>query len=300
MPLSQNIREVGERGTRHTAGLGISEHTDAFTIIVSEEHGTITLAEEGRLEIVEKEELRRRLDGFYQLISPPAAGSKRFSGITNNSLIKITSIGIALLLWTLFAFRTEAINRTFTVPVEYRNIPNNWIVETPSPSQVQVSFSGMERAFNFDPANLVISIDMSDPSEAAQNITVKSENINSPSGIKVNQISPKSLSIKAYQVTTVTLPIKVVTRGKLPKQLKLSEIKVHPEFVQVTTTPSRALELNEVWTEPIFLDTIFENTTLKVMLQKPIGAHAMTENQNGVKVSIILKPLHQDKNAVFR
>jgi len=54
LPLSQNPRLSKSLGTRHRAGLGLSEETDAIVIIVSEETGTISLAISGKL--------RRKLD----------------------------------------------------------------------------------------------------------------------------------------------------------------------------------------------------------------------------------------------
>lgn len=49
LPLSQNPRLVRSLGTRHRAGLGLSEETDAVIIIVSEETGMISLAIGGKL-----------------------------------------------------------------------------------------------------------------------------------------------------------------------------------------------------------------------------------------------------------
>ncbi|MCR5625035.1 MAG: diadenylate cyclase CdaA [Lachnospiraceae bacterium] len=49
-PLSDNYRISKELGTRHRAALGISEISDGFTIIVSEETGDISVAVAGMLE----------------------------------------------------------------------------------------------------------------------------------------------------------------------------------------------------------------------------------------------------------
>lgn len=47
LPLSGNPNLPNELGTRHRAGLGISEISDAFVVIVSEETGSITVAKNG-------------------------------------------------------------------------------------------------------------------------------------------------------------------------------------------------------------------------------------------------------------
>lgn len=49
LPLSQNLKISKELGTRHRAALGISEVSDAIAIVVSEETGVISVAEDGHL-----------------------------------------------------------------------------------------------------------------------------------------------------------------------------------------------------------------------------------------------------------
>jgi diadenylate cyclase len=50
LPLSDNMMLSKELGTRHRAGVGMSEETDAMVIIVSEETGKISIAYKGNLE----------------------------------------------------------------------------------------------------------------------------------------------------------------------------------------------------------------------------------------------------------
>ena len=49
LPLSSKLKAQSVFGTRHRAGLGISEESDALAIIVSEERGTVSFAMNGRL-----------------------------------------------------------------------------------------------------------------------------------------------------------------------------------------------------------------------------------------------------------
>lgn len=62
LPLSDNMGLSKELGTRHRAGVGISEVTDSLTIIVSEETGHVSVAYEGQLyRNLDMEELRSKL-----------------------------------------------------------------------------------------------------------------------------------------------------------------------------------------------------------------------------------------------
>ena len=50
LPLTTQKNIAKELGTRHRAGLGITEHSDALTLVVSEETGIISMAQDGRLD----------------------------------------------------------------------------------------------------------------------------------------------------------------------------------------------------------------------------------------------------------
>ncbi|MBR5738928.1 MAG: diadenylate cyclase CdaA, partial [Lachnospiraceae bacterium] len=64
LPLSQNMTISKELGTRHRAGLGISEVSDCITLIASEETGFISIAENGVLQRnVTQDEVRSVLAG---------------------------------------------------------------------------------------------------------------------------------------------------------------------------------------------------------------------------------------------
>ncbi|MDD4851070.1 MAG: diadenylate cyclase CdaA [Gemmiger sp.] len=49
LPLSNNLQMGKDMGTRHRAGLGMSENSDAIVVVVSEETGIISLAKNGVL-----------------------------------------------------------------------------------------------------------------------------------------------------------------------------------------------------------------------------------------------------------
>jgi len=72
LPLSMNPVLSTQLGTRHRAGIGITEETDAIAVIVSEETGAISLAISGSIERdLTVERLRERLGNELRRYMPP-------------------------------------------------------------------------------------------------------------------------------------------------------------------------------------------------------------------------------------
>lgn len=75
LPLSDNMALSKELGTRHRAGVGISEVTDSLTVIVSEENGKISVAYNGQLERgLDADRLKARLS---EIQNKPVEEKKR-------------------------------------------------------------------------------------------------------------------------------------------------------------------------------------------------------------------------------
>jgi diadenylate cyclase len=73
LPLSMNPVLSTQLGTRHRAGIGVTEETDAIAVIVSEETGSISLAVGGKIERdLSVEQLRERLGELLRRYVPPS------------------------------------------------------------------------------------------------------------------------------------------------------------------------------------------------------------------------------------
>lgn len=195
LPLSVNLAAIGSRGTRHAAALGLAERCDAMIIVVSEERGSINIAHNGQLTDVDPSRLAEYLrrwanDRWSETTGPPESWFHNFGW-------KAGSVAAAGLIWYLFAYQVETIQRTFVVPIEYRNLSEDWVIEEPRANRAELTLAGSERTFNvLDPTTLAVSFDLSHV-RADTPVLLDSEASlkNVPDALSVNQIQPDELLI---------------------------------------------------------------------------------------------------------
>ncbi|MCI7540792.1 MAG: diadenylate cyclase CdaA [Veillonellaceae bacterium] len=71
LPLTENRTLSTELGTRHRAAIGLSEQCDALIVVVSEETGTISIAENGHImRHLDKETLQAMLEPAFSSMKP--------------------------------------------------------------------------------------------------------------------------------------------------------------------------------------------------------------------------------------
>lgn len=197
LPISKNQEEIQGRGTRHSAALGLSEQSDALVIVVSEERGVVSLAEQGTLrECQTAAMLKGQVEAFYQTHFPTLSPQFARQYLLRHWPLKMVAVGLAVLAWFAFAYQPSTIQRTFVAPVEYRNVPPGLIVDEIAPTEAKITLSGLERSFRFfDPATLKVAVDLTGSRYGILDIPVTEKEVRTPANLNIYRIEPRKLFV---------------------------------------------------------------------------------------------------------
>lgn len=198
LPLSKNFKLLKDHGTRHAAGLGLSELTDALSLVVSEEKGTISVMRHGELhKIPNPEELSAMLERFYREVSPRKEPPKFKDYFRRNLKEKGLAFTLALLLWFLHVYGSKVTYRTLRVPVSIAALPKDLVIAKIEPTEVDVTFSGPRRAFYFLSKKVVaVSLKTWQAVEGLYTLRVQASDITVPKNFVIENIMPKRVQVK--------------------------------------------------------------------------------------------------------
>lgn len=285
LPLAARIPEVSRYGgTRHAAALGLAEVTDAFVLVVSEERGTISVAQGDRLEIMETlSDLGARLSTFWGEHYGEAALAR--GSWWNRSAIESAAMALALasVLWLLFSYSANTISRSFEVPVEFRNLPAEWVLESDTVPSALVTLTGSERAFaRLDGEGLAVSFDLSSPDVGQNVLTVTSDNLSLPSGLQLSNVQPRQILVEVRPEIPTTVPVQIRTSSPIPDSLVLV---AQPRSVTLLLS-DMAQPPEVVQTRPLDLAELLNERSLSVGLDLPPGARIAPDQPEEITVSI--------------
>lgn len=288
LPLSKNLTEIGAGGTRHAASLGLSEQCDAIVVVVSEERGTIKIAEDGKFTTVSSAgQLKEKLDEFWQ--KHFTKNKESISGIWKSGKIYtgILSVILSVILWIIFAYQSESVYRTYTVPIEFRNLSPKLILEEPVPIDCRVTLAGSEQAFRIlRPSELVASLDVNRLEQGQNEILFSQENFELPSGLRLYNVEPRSVRVYTASLKFVNVPVKVQTAGKLPGNLKLTGIIPEIENITLRVPEKGGFEQRTVLTEPIDLYQIHTSGKVYVRLIPPRNSRLLPDQSPEILVKV--------------
>lgn len=286
LPLATHLPEASRfGGTRHAAALGLAEECDALVIVVSEERGTISVAQDGVLDEMESAtDLGCRLDHFwsqhYVLNARHVGRWLNRQSIENAAM----SLALAMSVWMVFSYSGDTVYRSYDVPIEFRNLPRGWSLKNDTALTALVTLSGSDQSFRrLDPTQLVVSFDLPQPREGTNELMVTREQLRLPSGLRLYDVNPRELRVDLSRQRAAQLPVRIRTVGPLPDTL---DLRPDPQRVSVLASNPAALP-DQVWTEPIDLDRLPPSGLIRVRLVLPPGAHLWQDQPPEVEVQLV-------------
>jgi uncharacterized protein (TIGR00159 family) len=201
LPLTENVDARGKfHGLRHRAALGLSEQSDALVVVVSGETGSIDIARGGTWEhCTSGEELRRKLSDFSATFALPATASAAFpSWLWRNIGLFTASLVVAGGVWFFFAPDFALVQKSFTAPLEFQNVPNGYFVEDAIPRDAVVTLEGQNSDFStLNPQSFDVSVNIgSSTSVGWHTVSLDAKDVTAPLNFSVIQVQPRDIEVE--------------------------------------------------------------------------------------------------------
>lgn len=203
LPLSEQEDQLKERGTRHAAGLGLSEKSDALVLVVSEETGRLSLARNGVLRTLsDPQSLSDELNIFLQEHAEPAQQPGRFKKfILWGGLEAAIALLVSALLWLVLVPGSVVQTSTYEIAVEVQNIPEGYTLAQVNPPTVAVILSGEKRnLFLVNPKDLVIRLDGTLTRFGRQIFPITSAHLLLPPKVEIVDVVPDQVRVSVQKV----------------------------------------------------------------------------------------------------
>lgn len=294
LPISKRDSLSEEFGTRHFAGMGLSEVSDALMLVVSEERGTVTLFHGGKAEMAnDKSKVIEEITSHWHTTASFRVEMPRGKKRWNLASQMAVSLVLAVVIWSaVIIAQGEMREKILAVPVEYVSTPENLALVGEKPTEIKLHLTGPKSDLDAsNPAQLAVKIDLSKAMPGMQTFLITDENIKLPKQLKLLDVAPSSLTLSLVEIIQKDVVVKPQLVGKLPAGVQLKSIEVMPRKVRVLS-PSGVGKEKEVvlLTTPIYLENLRESSKIFCKIIAPPGVQPTEKRWPDVEVYITITP----------
>ncbi len=198
LPLSADHRQLGQRGTRHAAALGLAERTDALCIAVSEERGEVSVAHAGHLRTLRSpQEVANEIRRFLTRLAPAEDESPAWlRRLVQQWRQALLALPIAGLLWVLAIPGGTVVEVQREAPVSVNGVPQAYEVTSIDPERVLVTLVGRRRDLYFlGPEAVEVRVDAILVELGRRSFALSPANVRHPEGVEVRTIEPDRVKV---------------------------------------------------------------------------------------------------------
>jgi hypothetical protein len=188
-------------------------------------------------------------------------------------LIKAVALAITLALWLgVTGLSTPTTELIRNVPLNLRFSSETEITGSEL-QQVDIIVSGDKRRVSeISRSDLVVSVDLTDveTGERILNLTPENVLLPLPTGVKLDEIQPNTITVKLEPMVEKEVPVRIETIGELPVGFEIYSQTVVPSQVRVRGPASYILPIESLMTERIDLgDRRTDFIAQSVQLNRP-------------------------------
>jgi diadenylate cyclase len=292
LPLSKNRKEVGERGTRHSAAIGLSEKCDAMVLVVSEESGQVSYARAGRLMIdLSPAELKTVIEKYISEQLPNRSSKTLWQLVTERLGLKMSSIFVACMAWLAVIYQPGKVLRTLEIPVESAILGQDMVVEKIVPEKVSVTFLGMAGSINLmEPSKVRIQLPLDTLTEGDHRISLKPDHIDHPANVSVFEIKPGFVSAKVLKFAEREIEIQPRLRGSIDDRYQIRSVDVSPSSVRAMVLNPNESERARITTTAVDIEGLSATKTFEANLEIPRFVKVQNADDLEVKVTVRIEP----------
>lgn len=288
LPLSSNSDIPQRYGTRHRAGLGLSERSDAAVVIVSEERGEVSLALSGELTWVESPGLLSL--ELTRLLSQPVDDQSRpslFRSIFRNFWPKLATVLLVSLVWFVITAREGEIV-TVAAPVQFRNLPDALLLSSSSVDKVDLQLKSYSGLISLPKeGDIVAEVDLSKVHEGNNQLFFGKEHFKLPSGLVITKIKPSSLRVTVERKVRKLVRVDPRLMGAPAGGARLRKVRVVPPEVMIEGPESIMSRTGSIRTEPISLSSVGESVTMEKSLDIPAHLKPVSDDKVKVRLTVV-------------
>ncbi len=196
LPLSKSTSLPKEWGTRHRAGVGITEVSDGDCIIISEERGEVLLASKGAVEKKQgKEDLKKSLADLTPMGDTKDKEWTWPKKLFKDIPIKVLFLLLVCLLW-VFVIGVRQGEVSFNIPIEYYSMPQNLEIVGEPPKEVNVRVRGSQRLLSsIKPDYVRVQVNLSNAHVGTNQIALSEASIATRPGITITSFYPRNIKL---------------------------------------------------------------------------------------------------------
>jgi diadenylate cyclase len=198
LPMTEKDNLPTRYGSRHRASLGLSEQSDAFIVVVSEERGHVSAVQHGQIKRVPD---IKTLSSFIVEHLSQKKKKEKLSiteyisrTVMDNWPKKLAVFFLVFLFWALLAGQ-QNYSLDLIVPVEYKNIPANLELTSP-PTKAKIFIKGTRKLVaSLKPDDLRVDLNVALAQWGRRTFYLSREDISLPAGIQLEYIDPALLRL---------------------------------------------------------------------------------------------------------